>query len=234
VRRVQKQTKRIYSILYSERLENPATIRAAEMVWAGAIGKGRPDDRPWPAPDQPSLSSLPGSGIGSISEGFSAISPHTSSISFFTSPARPAPRSSRAQVRNVNHPQYPLYEDFGDAMLRGNSASGISAGRLVHARWTQHLGDGRLTVIGTEGFMELRKYTDLSRSNKGNHLFIVDQKETRYIDCSAGRDAVRRAAGRRRPQPDRDGHVTGALLPRDRAGASRTARRAGHKAESHV
>ena len=34
--------------------------------------------------------------------------------------------------------------------------------------------------------MELRKYTDLSRSNKGNHLFIVDQKETRYIDCSAG------------------------------------------------
>ncbi len=39
VRRVQKQTKRIYSIMYSERLENRATVKAGELVKAGAIGK---------------------------------------------------------------------------------------------------------------------------------------------------------------------------------------------------
>src|SRR5438067_8436614 len=38
VRRVQAQTKRSYSILYSERLEVPAAVKAAELVKAGAIG----------------------------------------------------------------------------------------------------------------------------------------------------------------------------------------------------
>src|SRR5689334_13241096 len=39
VRKVQKQTKRIYSIMYSERLENGATIKAGELVKDGAIGR---------------------------------------------------------------------------------------------------------------------------------------------------------------------------------------------------
>ena len=38
VRRVQTATKRIYSIMYSERLENGATIRAGDLVRDGAIG----------------------------------------------------------------------------------------------------------------------------------------------------------------------------------------------------
>jgi predicted dehydrogenase len=38
-RRVQKETGRIFSICYSERLENPATVRAGELVQAGAIGQ---------------------------------------------------------------------------------------------------------------------------------------------------------------------------------------------------
>src|SRR4029079_9223659 len=37
-RRVQAQTKRIYSILYSERLEGQAAVKAGELVKAGAIG----------------------------------------------------------------------------------------------------------------------------------------------------------------------------------------------------
>ena len=39
VRSVQKETKRIYSIMYSERFENAATVKAGELVKAGAIGK---------------------------------------------------------------------------------------------------------------------------------------------------------------------------------------------------
>ena len=38
VRHVQAQTRRIYSIMYSERLENRATVKAGELVKAGAIG----------------------------------------------------------------------------------------------------------------------------------------------------------------------------------------------------
>src|ERR1043165_7111167 len=39
VRRVQKATNRIYSIMYSERFENKATVRAGELIKAGAIGR---------------------------------------------------------------------------------------------------------------------------------------------------------------------------------------------------
>jgi predicted dehydrogenase len=185
VRRVQRQTRRIYSILYSERLENPATIRAAEMVRAGAIGKVvqtiglgphriNPKSRPAWFWDRKYFGGI-----------LCDIASHQfDQFLYFTSST--AAEVIAAQVRNVNHPQYPLYEDFGDAMLRGNTASGYLRVDWFTPNGLNTWGDGRLTVIGTEGFMELRKYTDLTRSNKGNHLFIVDQKETRYIDCSAG------------------------------------------------
>ena len=53
VRKVQAETKRIYSILYSERHENKATVKAGELVKAGAIGKVIQTDRPRAAPHDP-------------------------------------------------------------------------------------------------------------------------------------------------------------------------------------
>src|SRR5512146_1672195 len=38
-RRVHAETGRIYSICFSERFENPATVKAGELVQCGAIGK---------------------------------------------------------------------------------------------------------------------------------------------------------------------------------------------------
>jgi hypothetical protein len=46
-------------------------------------------------------------------------------------------------------------------------------------------GDGRLFILGTEGYMEVRKYTNVGVSHNGNNLFVVDQKQARYIDCNA-------------------------------------------------
>ena len=45
-------------------------------------------------------------------------------------------------------------------------------------------GDGRLFVLGTDGYIEIRKYTDVAVKPQGNNLFIVDAKQARYIDCS--------------------------------------------------
>jgi hypothetical protein len=40
-------------------------------------------------------------------------------------------------------------------------------------------------VLGTEGYIELRKYINVASGLKGgNHLYIVDRKQARYIDCS--------------------------------------------------
>ena len=44
-------------------------------------------------------------------------------------------------------------------------------------------GDGRLTVLGTEGFIEVRENVDVA-GDQESHLFLGDKKETRYIDCS--------------------------------------------------
>jgi hypothetical protein len=44
-------------------------------------------------------------------------------------------------------------------------------------------GDGRLTILGTDGFIEIRKNVDIGGRPGGSHLFLVDQKNTRYVDC---------------------------------------------------
>jgi predicted dehydrogenase len=89
-----------------------------------------------------------------------------------------------SQVGNVHHPQYPKFEDFGDMMLRGNSGTGYIRVDWFTPDGLASWGDGRLTVLGTDGFMEVRKNIDIAGRPGESHLFLVDQKETRYIDCS--------------------------------------------------
>jgi hypothetical protein len=39
-------------------------------------------------------------------------------------------------------------------------------------------------ILGTEGYIELRKYVDVAGRPGGDHLFVVDGAGTEYIDCS--------------------------------------------------
>ena len=89
-----------------------------------------------------------------------------------------------SQIGNVNHPQYPNFEDFGDIMLSGNGGCGYIRVDWFTPDGLKSWGDGRLTILGTEGFIEIRKNVDIGGREGGNHLFLVDQKETKYIDCS--------------------------------------------------
>jgi uncharacterized protein YfeS len=41
-----------------------------------------------------------------------------------------------------------------------------------------------LTILGTEGYIEIRKNVDIASHEGGNHLYLVNQKETLYIDCN--------------------------------------------------
>ena len=45
-------------------------------------------------------------------------------------------------------------------------------------------GDGRLFILGDKGFIEIRKYTDLAKSDSGNHLYYANNEEVKHIDCS--------------------------------------------------
>jgi len=89
-----------------------------------------------------------------------------------------------SQVGNTSHPQYPNFEDFGDVMLRGNAGVGYIRVDWFTPDGLKSWGDGRLTILGTEGFIEIRKNIDPGGREGGNHLFLTDNKETRYYDCS--------------------------------------------------
>ncbi len=183
VRKVQKQTGRIYSIMYSERLENRATVKAGELVKAGAIGKviqtigmGPHRMNPKTRPEWFFHKEQFGGIICDIG------SHQFDQYLFFTNSTQAEIVAS--QVGNTHYPQYPDFEDFGDVMLRGNGGMGYIRVDWFTPDGLKSWGDGRLTILGTDGFIEIRKNIDIGGREGGNHLFLTDHKETRYIDCT--------------------------------------------------
>jgi predicted dehydrogenase len=182
VRRVQEQTHRIYSIMYSERFENPATVKSGELVKAGAIGKviqtiglgphrTRLETRPAWFFERPRYGGI-----------ICDIGSHQfDQFLFFTGSTRAEVVAS--QVGNLNHPQHPGLEDFGDVLLRGDRGTGYIRIDWFTPDGLSTWGDGRLTILGTDGYIEIRKNIDIGGRAGGNHLFLVDQKGTQYLDC---------------------------------------------------
>lgn len=183
VRKVIKETKRKFAIMYSERLEVPSAIKAGELVHAGAIGKVIQTINI--APHRINSNVRPAwfydkKYYGGI---LTDIGSHQADqFLFYTNTTKAKVVAS--QTGNFANPQHPKFEDFGDMMLTGNGGTGY-----VRVDWYTPdglgvWGDGRLFILGTEGYIELRKYIDPQGRPGNNHLLIVDRKESRYLDCS--------------------------------------------------
>jgi len=181
-RAVQRETGRIYSVCYSERFQNRATVRAGELVQSGAIG--RPIQTVGLGPHRLNAASRPAwfferSRYGGI---LTDIGSHQADqFLFFTGSTSAEVVAS--QVANFAHPEYPELDDFGDMLLRGDGGRGYIRVDWFTPDGLGTWGDGRLTILGTDGYIELRKYIDLAGRPGGDHLFLVDKQETRYIDC---------------------------------------------------
>ncbi len=182
-RKVQAETKRIYSIMYSERLDQRATVKAGELVKAGAIGKVIQTVGLGPHRMNPKVRPqwfFERERYGGI---LCDIASHQFDQFLFFKGSTQA-EVVASQVGNMNHPQYPGIEDFGDVMLRGNGGTGYVRVDWFTPNGLSTWGDGRLTILGTDGYIELRKYVDVAGRAGTDHLFLVDQKEMRYVDCS--------------------------------------------------
>ncbi|WP_422081486.1 Gfo/Idh/MocA family protein [Ulvibacterium sp.] len=182
VKKVQKETQRIYSITYSERLANPASVQAGKLVQEGAIGKVvqliglgphrmRPESRPdwFFEPDR----------AGGI---LCDIGSHQCDQFLYYTDSKQA-EVSFAQTGNFNIPNYPDYQDFGDMSVRSKHATGYIRIDWFTPEGLGTWGDGRTFILGTEGYIEMRKYIDIAGREGGNHLFLVNQKETKYYNC---------------------------------------------------
>lgn len=195
VRETIAATKRIYAIMYSERLEVKAAVKAGELIQAGAIGNviqtiniAPHQIRQKPGSDAGSAGSIDGRPAWFWKDvQFGGIlcdigSHQVDQFLYYTGSTHAEIVAS--QVANVRHPKHPEFQDFGDMMLRGNNGFGY-----VRLDWFTPYGlgtwgDGRLFILGTDGYIEARKYTNVGVSKQGNLLFVVDQKEARVIDCN--------------------------------------------------
>jgi predicted dehydrogenase len=182
VRKVQRETGRIYSIMFSERFENKATVKAGELVKSGAIGQvvqtiGL-------GPHRMNIPSRPDWFFDKQYYGgiICDIASHQCDQFLFFTQSTSA-EVVAAQTGNVHFSQYPNFEDFGDLMVKGNGGTGYIRVDWFTPDGLKSWGDGRLTILGTDGFIEIRKNIDIGGREGGNHLFLVDQKETRYINC---------------------------------------------------
>jgi predicted dehydrogenase len=193
IRKTIAETKRIYGILYSERLEVKAAVKAGELVKAGAIGRVIQTINI--APHQVVQHGVDpyAGGAGGRPEWFwdparyggilTDIGSHqVDQFLYYTGSTQAEVVAS--QVANVNHPQKPKFQDFGDMMLRGDRGFGYVRLDWFTPDGLGTWGDGRLFILGTEGYMEARKYIDVARSKQGNNLFVVDKNQARFIDCN--------------------------------------------------
>jgi predicted dehydrogenase len=182
VKRVQAETRRIYSICFSERFEVGAAVKAGELVQAGAIGKVVQTIGLGPhrinVPSRPAWFFEKAKYGGILTD----IASHQADQFLFYTGSTQA-EVVAAQVANVNHPQFPELEDFGDMMLRGDGGMGYVRVDWFTPDGLPVWGDGRLTILGTDGTIELRKYVDIGGRAGGDHLFLVGKAGVQYIDC---------------------------------------------------
>jgi predicted dehydrogenase len=190
VRRTIAETKRIYAIYYGL-LEEKAAVYAGTLIQQGAMGKviqtiniaphqivqGRGDagggsGRPewfW-NPDQ----------FGGI---LCDLGSHQADQFLFYTGSKQA-EIVESQMANVRHPNHPRFQDFGDMVLRGDRGLGYARVDWFSPKGLGTWGDGRVFILGTDGYIEVRGDTDVGVKSQGNNLFIVDSKQPRYIDCS--------------------------------------------------
>jgi len=183
IRAVSERTGRIWSVNYGEHFEQPSVLRAAELIAEGAIGKviqtiglgphrlNRPLRLPWFFERARHGGIL--ADIGSH---------HISQFLLFT--GLKTAEVTTASVANYAHPGEPELEDFAEMLLQGEGASGYIRLDWLGPDSLPHPGDGRVTILGTEGYIELRKYIDLVNRPGAHHLYLANGSRCEHIDCS--------------------------------------------------
>ncbi len=193
VRRTLSETGRIYGIMYSERLEVRAAVKAGQLVHDGAIGKVIQTINIAPHQIEQGASGKDAGGASKRPDWFwdpdlyggilTDIGSHQVDQFLFYTGSTEA-NVVESQVANVAHPAHPRFQDFGDMVLRGNRGLGYVRLDWFTPDGLGTWGDGRLFILGTEGYIEVRKYTNVAVDKRGNNLFLVNRKESRYLDCN--------------------------------------------------
>ena len=177
------RTGRKYMVYFSERLHVEAAMYATDFVASGAIGR---------------VIQVLGLGPHRLGTGRPAwfwerakyggilcdIGSHQFE-QFLTFSGATDASIAHAAVGNFANADHPEFEDFGEASLVGDNG----ATNFVRVDWftpngLSTWGDGRTVILGTKGYVELRKYVDVAREKTGDHVFIVDDSGERHLNVA--------------------------------------------------
>ena len=183
IEKVQKETGVTYSVCYSERFRSPSAVAAGRLIAEGAIGQvvqtiGMGPHRHNPARRRPWFYDR---------EQYGGILVDLASHQIDQFLSFTGSRTARivgSAIGNLANPDHPGLEDFGEINLHSEHATGYIRVDWLTPDGLAVWGDGRIFILGTEGFIELRKYIDVEGRPGANHLFITDNSGSRHIDCS--------------------------------------------------
>lgn len=180
---------RPWTVLFSERYENRAVARAVTMARDGAVGRIvhvagtgphalHPDLRPdwfWdPARSGGILVDLASHQV----DQFLAVCGDPSAGD------RAGVSVAAARVGNVACPDRPAMQDVGSLTLLADGVVGEHRVDLLSPAGLPTWGDVRLSIVGTDGTLEVRANIDVAGAPGGEHLISVDGDGVRRIDVS--------------------------------------------------
>ena len=177
------RTGKKYAVYFSERLHVEASIRAGQLIEQGAIGRvvqvmGMGPHRSTPGTRPAWFWSREKCGGILIDLGSHQFE------QFLTYTGAKSARIVHAAVANYHHKQFPEFEDWGQAnLIADNGATNYVRVDWLNPQGLRTWGDGRTFILGTEGYIELRKYIDIATSNGGEQLLLVDGKGEHRIPC---------------------------------------------------
>ncbi len=178
------RTGRKYMVYFSERLHVEASVRAGQLIEQGAIGRvvqvmgmGPHRSNPGTRPDWFwSREKCGGILIDIGSHQFEQ---------FLTYSGAKTARILHSAVANYHHKDHPEFEDWGECnLLADNGATNYVRVDWLNPQGLRTWGDGRTFILGTEGYIEVRKYLNVGAESEGDHLFLVDNKGEHHIRCA--------------------------------------------------
>ncbi len=176
------QTGRKYMCYFGERLHNESAILAGYLIEQGAIGDVIHVEGTGPhrlnAPSRPAWfferekygGILCDIGSHQIEQYLHFAGEEDATVTF-------------SRIGNHAHPDSPELEDFGDCTITG--AKGTT--HYFRVDWftpdgLRTWGDGRTIILGTKGYIELRKYINIATDLPGgSHVYLVNGEGEKYI-----------------------------------------------------
>ncbi|MBP3638032.1 MAG: Gfo/Idh/MocA family oxidoreductase [Clostridia bacterium] len=179
-----KATGRKYMVYYGERIHCQAATLAGEMIQAGEIGQvvhvegfgphrlmahARPA---WFFEKEKYGGILCDIGSHQIEQYLYFAGEEEAQVTY-------------SRIGNYANPDHPELDDFGDCNIVGEKGTT----NYFRVDWftpdgLRTWGDGRTLIIGTKGYIELRKYVNVGTDMEGgDHVYLVNSQKEQYFNA---------------------------------------------------